>query len=76
MVKDDKSGSNHKSEKLKIKYYTYINHSPKKRRLIQCSNCKEHVHKKLRRVNVIAVTDLHSDEKIKKQVEEIKNFFV
>ena len=71
MYKDDKSGSKHKSERLKIKDHTGISPSINKRRPIQCSNCKQHGHEKLRCNQVIAAANTHADKKNKKQVEKI-----
>ena len=74
--KDEKSGSNYKSEKLKIKDHTDINPIPKKRRLIRCSNCNEHGHKTIRFSQAIASTKVCADEKKKKEVEEMKKKYV
>ena len=69
--KDDKSGSKHKSERLKIKDHTGMSPSLNKRRPTQCSNCKEHGHK-LIFDQALSATNVYADEKKKKEVEEIK----
>ena len=66
MGKDESYNLNHKSEQLKLKDYSYSNQIPKKRKPMQCSNCKQCRHKKLRCIEVRKSCDKVSDKKTKK----------
>ena len=75
MGKDEKSDSKHAPEKLKLKDCAEGDKIPKKRRVTTCSNCNEKGHTKLQCVKPIRKISTSTNEKNKKEVEEIKNLF-
>ena len=50
-----------------MKYYADTNQALKKKRTIQCSNCREFEHNKIQCAQVITATSEIADEKIKRK---------